>query len=314
MYDDTALEIMNLAEIELGLSPSGSINSTTPQARAMKAYMNAVLEEVVEFGLWSGLEKEAVIEIGSPVTLSATFSANDATVTVSSTASISTAYAVSGEGLQNGTRVLSITNGTTLELDKAPTEAGAGVTLTFARDTFDIPTDLRFWVPQTQWDTRNQWQLIGPTSRQFDAWQRNGIVGPYPRRQFRRVGPRPTAFRIFPPPVNSGADYPGTLVYTYMSGYPVVAADTSTKRRFSEDDDTSLVPDTLVKLGAKWKWKEAKGFDFGPMQQEYYNWFDGLQVSDNGEVIVDASGRGGDENWLDRFHVPDGNYPGPSSP
>ncbi len=314
MFNDTALEIMRLVEIELGLSPSGSVQSQTPQARAIVAYMNAVLDEVVEFGQWSGLEKEATIEIGSPVTLSATTVANDATVTVASTASISSAFAVTGENLQNGSRVLSVTNGTTFELDRAATASGV-VSLSFARDTFDLPSDLRFWIPQTQWDTRNQWQLIGPTTAQFDAWQRNGIVGPYPRRQFRRTGPRPTAFRIFPPPFNAGGDYPGTLTYLYVSGLPVLqASDDTYKRRFTEDTDTTVIPDTLIKLGAKWKWREAKGFDFGPSQQEYYNWFDGLCVADQGEMVVDATGGFGDENWLDRFHVPDGNYPGSSTP
>jgi hypothetical protein len=308
----TALEIINAAEDELGLDRTSSVTAATVTARQMLAHLNATVEEVGGYVDWSTLEVEFIIEIGSPSTVSATLVADSAAATVADSspfAATPTAYAVSGLGIQNGTRLAAVPNGTTLTLTKTATQSTAS-TLTVVRDTFALPSDYARPIPQTHWDTRMQWALIGPTSSQFDAWQRNGIVGPYPRRQYRRQGATATAFRIFPPPTSSG-DYPGTLSFRYISSNVAVSAAGAGKRLVTADTDTVLFPDRIAILGTKWRWQQSKNFDFGPLQLEYYNRLDTDRVQDQGQVIVPLDGAGhASENWLDIYHVQDGSFPG----
>lgn len=310
MAERTALEILMAIEDEIGLERSVSVAATDINTRQLMAFLNATLEETMLLGDWSSAEKEAVIQFLGPTTISATITENSAVVTVADSSPFAPPYAwmVIGENIQTNTRLIATPNGTTLTMDKWANASGV-VDLVLVQDTYALPDDFAFWIPQTQWDSRFQWQLIGPTSSQFDAWQRNGIVGPYPRRQFRKQGPAPTAFRIFPPPTASG-DWPGTLTYRYITTYGATSVAGVGKRFFTADGDTPLMSDRLLILGTKWRWQQAKGFDFGPLQEEYYNWFDSSMVTDKGESVLPIDGTWGDENWLDRFHVQDGNFPG----
>lgn len=308
----TALEMLNTAQDELGLSRSSGVTAQDITTRQLLAFLNNSLEEMVQDNNWTGLEMEAVIEFGDPSVLSSTTVDGSASITIADTTPFSaapTAWIVTGEGIQNDTRILSVTNATTLLLNKTATASGT-VDLTFTKDTFAFPSDFDRWIPQTHWDSGMMWELIGPTSSQFDAYQRNGIVGPFPRRQFRRQGALPTAFRIFPPPSASGA-YPGTLTFRYITMLPVVPASGSNKRFFTLDGDTTPLPDRVLILGAKWRWQQQKGFDFGPLQAEYYNWFDNTSASDKGEDILPLDGVAS-IGWPDsfRYGVPDGNWPG----
>lgn len=308
----TALAILNAMEDELGLDRSTSLASTGIPTRQRLAFLNATLEDCYFNGDWSGLEKEAIFEFGAPTTATGTLVLGSPTITVASSAFLTTpsAWMVSGTGVQNNTRVLAAPSATTITMSKQASAAGS-VTLTFVQDTFAFPSDFGRWIPQTQWDAGMQWAMIGPTSSQFDAFQRNGIVGPFPRRQFRRQGVLPTAFRVFPPPTATGS-YPGTLSLRYYTNEAVIATGGTTKRFFTANDDLSPVPDRLLILGGKWRWQQAKGFDFGPLQEEYYNWFDSALVDDKGQSVVPLNGSGdyGYGGGLGGFNVPDGNYPG----
>jgi hypothetical protein len=310
-----ALAILNAMEDELGLNRSASVTSTGVTTRQRLAFINATIEEAYGMSEWTGLERSAIFEFGGPTELAATLVDDSATITVADSSFLSaapTAWMVTGESIQNNTRVLSAPTGTTILLDKTAT-ASIAETLTFVKDTFDFPQDFDRWIPQTHWDDGMMWSMIGPTSSQFDAFQRNGIVGPFPRRQFRRQGRLPTAFRIFPPPTASGS-YPGTLSFRYITNEAVTAGDGVTFKRFiTADADTCILSDRLLILGGKWRWQQAKGFDFGPLQEEYYNWFDSRVATDRGESIVPLDGRG-DYGYPDRiggsgYNVPDGNFP-----
>lgn len=306
-----ALAILNAMEDELGLNRSISLSGTSISVRQRLAFLNATIEDAYQDGDWAGVEQEAIIEFGEPTVDSATLVDNSATITVASSAFLSakpTAWLAIGEGIQRNTRVVSAPSGTTILLNKTATADGVA-SVTFVRDTYDFPANFGRWLPQTQWDAGLMWSMIGPTSSQYDAFQRNGVVGPFPRRQFRRQGVLPTAFRIFPPPTAEGS-YPGTLSLRYISNELVIAQDGSTKRFITADTDTTVVPDRLLILGGKWRWQQSKGFDFGPLQEEYYNFFDNAVATERGQSIVPLDGRG-DFGYPDRigYNIPDGSFP-----
>jgi hypothetical protein len=310
----TALELMNLIEDELGLSRSSTVTSTSNvQTRQILAFMNATVEEVAAGYELAEMERIGVIEFGSPTVMSATTVAGSGIVTVASSAAITppTYWVASGGGIgqaaviQNDTRVVSTPSGTTILLDKTATASGV-IDITFTKDTFSLPSDYKRMIPQTAWDSRFQWQLIGPMSPQLDRWQRSGIVGPFPRRQMRLTG-RPKGFRIFPAPTASG-QVPGTLIYEYMASTPVFSAADAPQLRFAANTDTTVIDDRLVVLGSRWRYLQPKGFEYASIQLEYYNKMDLIQATDRGEQVLDLTGGFGDDDmWGGR--VQDGSFP-----
>lgn len=61
-----------------------------------------------------------------------------------------------------------------------------------------------------------------------------------------------------------------TYAFEYSSTYAILAADLVTyKPYFTADDDTCLLPDTLLLRGLRWKWKKEKGLEYDEEFVEY---------------------------------------------
>ncbi len=304
----TFLEILQAVTDELGLSRPSAVTATDPQTRQLVALANRTGSDLMKEVNWTGLQTEYVIEFGAPSVLSGTTTEGSRIVTgISSTTGLSTAYAVSGVGVQNATRIASVDSATQVTLTQVVDSSGA-TDLTFTRDTFDIPTDFDRYIDQTQWDRRFQWEMIGPQSPQVDQWQRSGIVPMGPRRKFRQVGRLPTAFRIWPPPQASG-DYPGTLVWEYISNHWVNKSDDTTADKLTANDDEVVFPDGLLQLGVKWRFWQAKGFSFADLQAEYIDWVSREKSRDGGTKPLCLSRRQGRSLLLNSGQIQDGNFP-----
>lgn len=60
-----------------------------------------------------------------------------------------------------------------------------------------------------------------------------------------------------------------TLVALYFSKDFARDVDGVSKRKFDQDSDTAKVPEDLVELGVKWRFRRAKGLDFSAELAEY---------------------------------------------
>lgn len=303
------ITILNNFVDQLGLTRPGAVTDTDQQTRQWAALANldgaALMKEVD----WTALQAEYVIEIGSPTVLTGTLTAESRIVTaISSTAGLSTAYAVSGTGLLQSSRIASVDSATQVTLNQAATASGTSVSLTFVKDTFALPSDMDRYIPQTQWDRRFHWQLIGPTSPQTDQWQRSGIAALGPRRRWRQIGRGLTAFRIFPPPTTSNA-YPGTLVFEYISKNWVIKAAGTFASALTADDDEVIFPDGLLELGIKWRFFQAKGFSYADLQAEAIDWCNREKARDGGSAPLDLSRRCNDRYLISSDNIQDSNFP-----
>jgi hypothetical protein len=309
----TFIEILQEVADELGLVRPSAVTATELQTRQLVALANRDGNELMKAVDWTGLQTEYVIEFGGPTELAGNTTAGSRVVTgISDTTGLSTAYAVSGEGIQEATRIASVDSSTQVTLTQEVDETGTAVDLTFTKDTFDIPTDFDRYIDQTHWDRRFQWELVGPQSPQVDQWQRSGIVPFGPRRKWRQVGRRPTAFRIWPPPVASG-DYPGTLVWEYISNGWVSKADGTFANKLTANDDEVVFPDGLLQLGIKWRFWQIKGFAYADIQAEYIDWVNREKARDGGQKTLSLSRKQSRSFLISTGHIQDGNFPGPSS-
>ncbi len=88
------------------------------------------------------------------------------------------------------------------------------------------------------------------------AWQREkAIAATGPRYRYRLRGGH---LLITPTPAASH-----TLAFEYLSKNWILGVDGTTyKQYFTLDTDTILLPEDLVLLGLRWRWKKEKGFDY----------------------------------------------------
>ena len=112
----------------------------------------------------------------------------------------------------------------------------------------------RYIKNQTIWDRTNKLPVIGPLDGQ--EWQSlKALTATGPRYQFRirggklLVNPTPTA----------GYNWR----FEYVSQNWILGADGTTyKQYFTLNTDTILLPETLVTMGLRWRWKKEKGLEY----------------------------------------------------
>lgn len=122
-------------------------------------------------------------------------------------------------------------------------------------------TDFNYKVNLADWDRTNRWPVLGPIhSKEWQsvkAWVVNG-----PRNQFRIRGGH-----LFSYPAPSAGN---TWAFEYISKNWILDDDgTTTKRRFTEDDDTIRLDEDIILMGLRWRWREEKGLSYEAAFQMY---------------------------------------------
>lgn len=305
----TFADLVARAMDELGLPRLSSVTATDQQTRQIAALANREGEGLMKLWDWTALQGEYVIEFGTPSTIAGDLTSGSRVVTNTTTTGMAKdTFMVSGTGVKPSCRIASIDSATQFTMSEQAETTGTAVSLTVVKDTFDIPSDFDRYIPQTAWDRKFRWSIIGPRSPQFDQWERSGIVATGPRRRWRQVGRKPSCFRIFPPPTSS-TEAPGTLVWEYMSNAWVTKADGSFASVMTAADDEPIFPDWLMVLGIKWRFFAAKGFDYAGMQAE---WRDAVNMEcsrDGGKPVLDLRRRVSPV-LISPANVQDGNFPG----
>ncbi len=308
--DLTVLQAVTLACNELGLvAPTVLFPSTNLQTVQLRALINRDGIELYQSRDWTCLQGEHIINVETPITpTGGAYAAGDTIITgLSSTAGIeANYYSVTGNGQPAAQRVIEVISSTSVRCEMEFTAAASGSVI-FARDTYDIPSDFDHYIPHTWWDRTNHWMLMGPQSPQFDQWQRSGIVTTGPRKRWRQIGVRPTVFRLWPPP--TAQSVPEALVFEYVNDGWVAHADGTFGKRFTADDDTSLMDDDALILGCKWRMWQIKGFSYGAMQAEYLNYVNRLKARDGGMPDLDMTRRNA-PILITSANVQDGYFPG----
>lgn len=106
----------------------------------------------------------------------------------------------------------------------------------------------------TIWDRTSRVPVMGPLNAQ--AWQdRQALTSTGPRAEFRIRG----GLLLVTPAPTAGLSW----AFEYMSENWILGADGTTySDYFTLDTDTILLPERLVLMGLRWRWKKEKGFEY----------------------------------------------------
>lgn len=112
----------------------------------------------------------------------------------------------------------------------------------------------RFAANAKIWNAARLWQLNGPVEPQ--SWQRQTILSANPVPEIWRLAGG--MLDIYP---NAAGE---TIRYEYISGFWVaVNGGASFADNWANDTDTARFPEDLLELSLIWRWKRAKGLDYG---------------------------------------------------
>lgn len=312
----TILEMVQQAQAELGLPQSTNVfTADDATGLQMSALANRTVDELRRKhpNGWSTLQAEYNIKVSVPVETTGSMTAGSNQITgIPGTSNIVADYfSVSGTGIPQGTRVVSVDSSSqvTLNMCNTNTSTVTDVDLIFSQDTYPIPTGFDWFQNRTMWDRTNRWELIGPDSPQMDQWHRSGIVATGPRRHFRRVGPTTNCFRLWPPPVEISA--PLQLAFEYMSLFAVIEGGTGNtyKQYFTTNTDQALLDESAIIMGIKWMFWEAKGFGaYVPLQNRWVDYVDRLIARDRAAPTLNLVRRV-HPIFISPANVPDGYWP-----
>lgn len=309
----TLLEIANQVTGELGLPQLGSVvGNSNAIARQVLALANRSGDELYQAHQWTMLQNLKVINITTPITTTGDLTAGSGIISniPDTTGIVANYYAATGIEIPTAARVIEVIDINTVRMDEPAPITQVASPIIFARDTFEIPEDFKWYLNRTMWDRTNHWELIGPVSPQVDEWQKSGIVTTGPRRRWRQIGLPNTCWRIWPPPTAT-TDYPATLVFEYVSDYWVLGMDGVTPQvRFTTDLDKPIVDSQAIVLAVKWRLWQIRGFEYGAMQQESNDYVSRLSARDGGspDLTMGRLMTPGDY-LLSPWQAPDGNWP-----
>ena len=317
----TALQIAQSVVNELGLPAIQFITANTnTTVRQIVSLMNRAGDELYQTHQWTISQALAVIDIETPVTTTGDTTSGSTTISnIPSTAGIeANTYAVEANGLITSTRVVEVLSATSVRVDQPATETQVGVSLIFARDTYEMPSTFKWFLNRTMWDRTNQWELIGPISPQVDEWQRSGVITTGPRRRWRQIGTQvgsvhANMWRLWPPPTASGS-YPATLVFEYEAKTWARDAAGAALESMTEDDDYPVIDAQAIILSTKWRLWQAKGFAYAALQAEYIDYTSRLAARDGGAPDLTLAKPFRGTELLTSAQVQDGFWPGEGNP
>lgn len=157
------------------------------------------------------------------------------------------------------------------------------------------PSDFsNFTANSVIWNTSRLWQLSGPVEPQ--TWERNTIFNSNPVPQiWRMLGGK---LAIFP---NVATE---TMRYEYISkNWIAVMGGSTYAEKWANDTDTSRIPEDLIELSLIWRWKRAKGLDFGEELENYERAKESAIGADRAAQPISLS-------MPNRGEVPDNYWPG----
>lgn len=260
-------------ELQL-VAPSTVIGNTDQQVVQLLALSNREGKEMAaNAGQWSGmpeLRKEYTFNLvpatggNAGVYVGNTTNNSNVITGIASTSGILQGYGVSGGSILTGAIVQNVT-ATTVTLNTPANANATAQNFSFGQIAYNLPSDIAFFMTQTEWDRNFRWQLLGPISGQ--EWQTivSGISPVGPRIRFRIMAGQ---FYIQPPPGPTQTD---TIVFEYLTKNwcMPVGTTTPTLDRWAADTDVYAFPEDILVLGIKWRFLRAKGLDYG---DEYQQW------------------------------------------
>lgn len=161
--------------------------------------------------------------------------------------------------------------------------------------------DFKWMVNDTFWNRTHKLPVYGPRSPQeWQALKAVPMTGPF--MQYRIMGGHLLLNGNFP----AGE----SLVFEYAGEYMILDQDGVTyKQYYTNDNDTSVIKDSILLAGLTWMWKEAKGFKYAEDFRRYESLIADQAGHDKSATVLHMDGGAG--QFEPAIMVPTGNWPLP---
>jgi hypothetical protein len=297
----SALDLLQQVADELAIQrPTLVIGSTDPNIRQLSALLNRLGADITRQSEWQLMNNEYLIVTKSFELTGTTIAGSPIITGISSTAQVTTDFTILGVGIEPFAQVKTVDNLTQVTMDMNANESGT-VTLTFSQNKFDMPSDWNWQIASTEWNRTTRWPLLGPKSAQEWQTYKGGIVSAGPRQRYRILQNKLT---LNPSPPNGE-----TLAFEYISKGWVIGADGTRKEKVTLDTDTFVFTNSLLTVGLKAQWKQAKGLDMSFDIGEFRGLLEGEKATDKSAPVLSLSPQYGSV-LLSTNSVIDGNFPG----
>jgi hypothetical protein len=318
----TILQIIQAVynELSLGVAqPSQIIGNTDQQITQLLALANREGNDFYNAGFgtgmgWTALRREELFTINAVSGLTGTFTPGSNIITNVTpnplTAGVTTAMqAYDTNAMPVETNVTNISSSTiTISNTSTATSILTGESFFCGQATYPLPSDFNYFMAQTFWDRDFRWQLLGPLDAQ--EWQvlKSGISPTGPRRRFRIYN---NTFNIDPVPGFSSSDNGSIEVYEYYSNgwcQSTGGINGNIQTIWTADTDNYCLDDQAMILGIKWRYRRAKGLDYGEEKRTYDLLAERLMSRDGGSRNLPLNASASGIRLLNQMNVPDTGY------
>lgn len=300
----TLLELVDQVSGELGLvQPTSVIGSATNQTQQILALAQRLGKDLVRDFEWQRLVQAYIWQTQTAITTTGNITANSSVITaIPTTAGLQVGNVVTGTGQAAFAEILTIDSNTQVTLNMPVTTSTASVSLTFAKQDYDLPAGYDRMISDTNWDRTDHWRNLGTKSSQDWQFLQGGIISIGPRERYRIYNNK---FRIF-----QALTTVYNFSFEYVSNYWVCATGSSvgSKAAYTADSDTCIFPDDLMMAGLKFYFLKAKKLDFGVELGEFTR---ALSYSKAQDVPVSSMSLApvGMNQLVGPWSVQDGNWP-----
>jgi hypothetical protein len=300
----TLLQLVDQMSAELGLSqPATVIGSSNNQTVQILALANRLGKDLVRDFEWQRLVQAYIWQTQNAVSTTGDITANSKVITnIPDTSGLQVGNVVTGTGQTPYAEILTIDSTTQVTLNAPVTTSTASVSMTFAKQDYDLPSGYDRMISDTNWDRTDHWRNLGTKSSQDWQFLQGGIISIGPRERYRIYNNK---FRIF-----QALTTVYNFSFEYVSNWWVCAtgSDQGTKSAFTADTDTCVFPDDLMLAGLKFYFLKAKKLDYSIELGEFMRTLSYCKAQD---VPVSAMSLApvGMNQLVGPWSVQDGNWP-----
>lgn len=294
------LVLQSMGVVAFG-QPSSVVGNSNQDVMQTLALVNMYSDELAREHQWEQLCNEYRFTTSFYQYTGTSASGSAALTGLSSTANLDTTFMVSGTGIPNDTYVQSVDSGSQVTLSNNATASGSGVTFTFGKTKYALPSDFDRQIDRTQWDKSKRWEALGPETAQQWQWLKSSYISTGPRVRYRLMG---GYFQIWPLLATNEL-----MGFEYVSKNWVLAkaAATPSRKSFQADDDTCIFPDQLMTSLIRLAYFTVKGFDTTSFAESYRNQVDLAKANDGGSTTLSMAPRMGDI-LISIDNIPDSGY------
>ena len=274
----TMLQLVNQVQSELNLAITPNVAGNPSQdTQQILALMNRAGYDLVKEHNWQALELEYRFYTTAITTTCDTIANTYNLLNVGNVTGLDNNYSIVGTAIPQDTYVESVA-GSTVTASQLASSTSIGQTVTFSRTKYPLPPDYETVTDNTHWDKTKHWQMLGPVDAQQWQWLKSGYISTGPRVRWRILG---NEFQIWPP--YNTLEYLG---FEYRSKGWVRSANNQVKNSFTNDDDTSVLDDTIIVLLTKLKYFQIKSFDTTALNADYQRYLSIAKANDKGSATL----------------------------